>query len=609
MLTLKRIWTERWLPLFGIDLRSLALFRVLLALVLFVDTLRRLSDVRAFYTDAGVMPRAWAALDVAPWRWSLHMANGESWFQVILILALAAAAFALMLGWRTRLATIVCWVLTLSIANRNTMILIGGDYLLCCLLFWSLFLPLGARWSVDAALSTQPPPKDNLHLSWASAALLLQVLSVYFFSALLKSGPDWYPNFTAVYYALSLDSYLYPPGALLLKSPELMKALSAFVWSLELVGPLLVLLPLFNRVTRTAVLLLLVLMHLGFIFTLAIGHFPYVSIASVTILLGGWFWDWRARAHERRLPGGNALRIYYDRDCGFCLKSVLLFREFFALPKAQIAPAQDNGRAGKLMQANNSWVVIDHDDKAYLKWPAFVQLLRRSPLFGGLGRLLSGESLVARGNRAYDFVARHRARFGAVTAVLLPQRAEKFELGRNTLRVVGVLMAATLVWNLTTVRVFPMKVQNGLRPLFNVLRIDQIWDMFAPYPLKDDGWYVIPGTLADGTELDVLKPEHRPASFDKPRWIALDWKNFRWHIYQLRLWEKRYSGYRLYWGRYLCRDWNEGLKPDSPQRLMDFKIVYMLENTKPDFGPTTIEQQVMWRHECFGAASNAAPPG
>ena len=38
-----------------------------------------------------------------------------------------------------------------------------------------------------------------------TVALLAQVMFVYFFSALLKSGPTWSDG-TAVYYALNIDS-------------------------------------------------------------------------------------------------------------------------------------------------------------------------------------------------------------------------------------------------------------------------------------------------------------------------------------------------------------------------------------------------------------------
>ncbi len=43
---------------YGLDLRSLALFRIGLAALILGDLIWRARDLRAFYTDFGVLPRA-----------------------------------------------------------------------------------------------------------------------------------------------------------------------------------------------------------------------------------------------------------------------------------------------------------------------------------------------------------------------------------------------------------------------------------------------------------------------------------------------------------------------------------------------------------------------
>ena len=235
-------WLRSRLPLmFGIDLRTLALFRAALGVVLFVDLCCRVGDAGSFYSDGGVLPRSWLAAYGESWRASLYLANGQAWFAIALLALQAVAALALLLGWRTRLAALLCFVLEASLLNRNELVLTSGDGLLACLLFWSLFLPLGARWSVDAALSRTPAPLQNQYLSWASAALLLQVLSVYFFGAVLQSGAEWWPDGSAVYYALQLDRSATPVAVWLRQYPDLLTALTWFVRTLELLGPLLAL--------------------------------------------------------------------------------------------------------------------------------------------------------------------------------------------------------------------------------------------------------------------------------------------------------------------------------------------------------------------------------
>lgn len=597
-------WLRSRLPLmFGIDLRTLALFRASLGAVLLVDMLRRMVDARTFYSDAGVMPRSWLSVFNDPWRVSLYMANGQTWFALALLGLEALAALALILGWRSRLAAVVCFVLQISLLNRNALVLIGGDILLACLLFWSMFLPLGARWSVDASLSKAAPPQDNQHLSWASAGLLLQAMSVYFFSAILKSGAEWVPDGSAVYYALQLDMYATPFAVWLRQYQDLLTVLTYFVWFLELLGPLLVFSPLFSRPLRFLLMLLFMGMHLGFFLCLQLGPFPFISLTSLTILAGGWIWDALGRRAQRReqAHGTLPLRIYYDRDCGFCLKMCLLLRTFLILPRAVIEPAQDHPRAKALLEANYSWVIIDHDDHAYLKWPAFVLLLRRSPLFAWKGWLLSGGWAVGAGNAVYDFVGRHRDSFGRLSAALLPYRDAPFETGRYTQRIAGAFLFLVLAWNLCTVNWLPKPLFALLTPAFRVIRIDQYWNMFAPFPSKEDGWFVFPGELADGTQLDVLRPEHPGVSYDKPQYIALTYANIRWHKYQENLWSAQFANNRLYYGKYLCREWNNA--HPAEKALKTFKMIYMLEESLPPGQTPTVEQRVLWRHECFGEAT------
>lgn len=591
--------SPRWSRLsevFGIDLRTLALFRVALGSVLFCNLLLALTQAGALYTDAGVMPRSWLLdSDVGP-RLSLYLISGSAWFVYALLGVQTVLAAMLTLGWHTRRVTILSFVLWASLLNRNYMVLIGGDILIACLLFWAMFLPLGARFSVDAAIAQNPPPERHLHLSWATVGLLMQVMSVYFYSAILKHSPEWVPDYSAVYYALSLDRHVLPFGTWLNQFFALTQALSFFVWWLELLGPVLMFTPLFLRPIRLVLMLLFMAMHIGFLLCLELGHFPYVSLASLTVFLGGWFWDGLRARHLRKQPAPP--KIYYDIDCGFCLKSCRLFQQFLILPDSPITPAQQNPRADTLMKANYSWVVIDSDDSAYLKWQAFTILIRRSPLWFWLWPLLRARALDRPGNIAYDFVARHRGTFGRISGFLLPARTIQWTLGRLGNSLAAVMVALVLIWNLHTIGMPPQASYAALTPVFRTLRIDQYWNMFAPHPDKEDGWLAISGLRIDGTPVDVLHPDRAGAArLDKPAVYSQTHGNIRWLTYRTRIWQAAYSGNRLYYGRYLCRQWNANQTGDA--RLSTFKMIYMLEYTPPPGHPAHVEQQVIWTHDCL----------
>ena len=71
------------------------------------------------------------------------------------------ALVALLLGYRTRLAAFWAFVLLASIHVRTPPLLQAGDTLLRVLFFWSLFLPLGARCSLDARPQPAPQPAEQ----------------------------------------------------------------------------------------------------------------------------------------------------------------------------------------------------------------------------------------------------------------------------------------------------------------------------------------------------------------------------------------------------------------------------------------------------------------
>lgn len=83
----------------------------------------------------------------------------------------------------------------------------------------------------------------------------------------------------------------------------------------------------------------------------------------------------------------------------------------------------------------------------------------------------------------------------------------------------AVLLIYVLWWNLGAVSAVPMPAPVG--HIGTLLAISQRWDMFAPSPLKDDGWYVVPGMLRNGRTIDlagVMRGDERmrPVSFARP---------------------------------------------------------------------------------------------
>jgi hypothetical protein len=232
---------------------------------------------------------------------SLHLLDGSADFQGALFVLAGLFALALLLGWWTRLATAASWFLLMSLHARNPMILQGGDTLLRLLLFWGIFLPLGARWSLDGLRRPGGRPPGDAEVSAGSAALVLQVCFVYWFSAALKSDPAWRSEGTAVYDALSLDQFATPLAHDLLGFPRLLRVLTFATLGIEAAGPALLFVPWQTGRVRLAVVAGFLLFHLvGLRLCLELGPFPWVCAVAWLALLPGRFWD--RVAGQVRLP-------------------------------------------------------------------------------------------------------------------------------------------------------------------------------------------------------------------------------------------------------------------------------------------------------------------
>jgi len=301
--------------LFGIDARSLAAFRIALGALVVVDLLTRAADIEQHYSDAGVLPReAFRRLfALSKWHWSLHLWTGSVAGEAVLFVVAAVAAVALIVGYRTRLATAITWLLMVSLQARNPMILYGADQLLRMLLLWSLFLPLGAAWSIDRLRGAVPEGPPRRHLSIATAAILLQPCLMYVFSGLLKQNPSWHSG-SALSYALSSDIFATPLGHALLAYPEVLEQVTYVVPWFELLVPIALFVPWATVVFRTAALLVLAAFHVTLGLVFATGLFQFAAATGLVLFVPSEVWDRLARAkplHDRAVQIADRMAPFF----------------------------------------------------------------------------------------------------------------------------------------------------------------------------------------------------------------------------------------------------------------------------------------------------------
>jgi len=295
---------------FGIDLRSLAAFRIGLGFLILFDLYGRALTLRTHYTGSGAFPRELAAeygFDVPLFR--LFLLSEDARVQAALFGVFALLAVLLVLGWRTRLVSVLVFVFLASLVRRNHFVCHTGDTWLKALAFWAMFLPLGARFSLDARAGRTSPVSAPRHLDLATAGVVLQIVLFYWGAGFLKSHYSVWSEGHSVWIFTHVVEYTRPFGAWLGQYESLCRLLTFATLALELGAVFLILFPFGHRWVRTGLFLVLAGFHLTLWATIHIGIFQLVCIVANTLLLPGEAWDALARRWPRlALPPSPAGR-------------------------------------------------------------------------------------------------------------------------------------------------------------------------------------------------------------------------------------------------------------------------------------------------------------
>lgn len=582
--------------LLALDYRSLALLRIGVGTTILFDLIQRGTDLVAHYTDSGVLPRSelirlWDMSSLI----SLHMASGQVWFQLALFIVAGIFAIFLITGYRTTLSAIISFFLLISLQSRNPMVLQGGDVVLRAVLFFMLFLPLGKRWSLDRLFNRIPAPLTKKTSGILTLGYITQICLLYILTGVLKSGAPWHADGSAVYYALQIDQLVTPIGVFLRNIPILLTPLTHLVWYFETFGTLLFFIPWKNWIWRTIGIFGFIALQIGFNLSFRLGLFGTIGITTLLGLLPSEFWDILITPilNRFRSRAKSGLTIVYDFDCTFCYKMSFLLKRILLLNDTTIVIASEkNAVAHEIMERENSWVIIDEYGNTHTRWDGFITVFTYSPYGKYVAPLLAVKPVSYFGEKLYKLVAQKRKLVCEPEPIA--QKNEFLDVTKTI--VVSFFVVYVVLWNIETLN-DKIIIPKTLRTIGYNLHIDQKFNMFAPMPLLEDGWYVMPGKLRNGKEIDVFSGA-TTVSYEKPAWVAYTYKNQRWQKYLMNLWSSSLSDFRLGYGKYLCRVWN-GSHPYN-EHLMSFDIIFMLETTPPEgqqipkATPTTI-----WHHDCF----------
>jgi len=648
----------------GLDKRSLALFRITMACVVLYDLWDRSYELHAHYSDAGLMPRTKALEFFWNFYWlSVHMMTGNENWQAIIFLIHAIFAILMLIGYRTRLFTFLTWFMVISLQSRNFIVGHGGDQVLRLYLFWSIFLPIGECFSIDAIINDNNNTNiteyeygrkrkknhhDNIAFNGASVALLCQIAFLYIFSFFHKTGTEWNVDLTASYYALQLDYFRTPVADIFLMFPGVLKLLTYSVLRWEGYGPLLFFSPFKTHWCKTFAVFGFVVLHMAFQACLRLAIFGWVCAAGATCALPSWVWD-SLILPRLRTPKRLGFKLLYNPKSLHSLKAVQIIRMFFLMHETEIVPlyplqkystrtenyyhesdqdaenaSPDEGSYAPSFDTTHAYessslIVKNHQGAVLQDYDAVMAILEMSPTLFPLYYLMKVPLMNRVGSMAYAVTV---GSCSVVSEFLWDKEAPVISIKRKkkpspikeALDLVGSLASSMLVlfllflafsWNMENIHSQYVSVPRSFKWLAFSLHLDQHFGMFAPRPPTAQWWYYIPGELDNGTKVELFANEN-----------IFNWQgNFNFEDKKPDSLHKSIGSHR--WFKvYEVMNYNENNKEvrdqfskyicrewnkrhEGPERLHSFSIVMKQEMQILDGTRVPMAPSTLWNHVCY----------
>lgn len=511
-----------------VDTRAASVFRILFGLTLLKDAVYHLPLARAFYSDAGWLPRTTLAEVARAWRFSLLDWIGPAWQVQLFILAWIGVLICFTVGYRTRWVAVLNFLALLSIHERNTFVLDGADVVFRVLSFWTMFVPLGNYYALDAlrarraayrrsgdpaALRVSAEPITTFAFPLRLAQF--QVALIYLASGLIKLRDAPWREGDALYLALQLKSYTLPTGDWLWRvSPEwALQALTYYTLLAELLFIGLVFAPVWQPRLKAIGLMLTTGLHIGIGLLMSIPNFSMVMLASYGLFLENRWIAWL----ERRLWGSPTPIYLPGAGSGVHPWAVVL-----AATRAEDVGVLQSAEAA--YASYDDWWVADADGQRYTGHQAWEQLAARLPL-SHLWRWALAWSSVRR------MIWRLRGRWARSLTQPAPPSFQPWprlarQLGRVSLTLGLTVCLFTVLWiNARGIfRPYVPRISGWSQNLVLVTGLAQYWAMYGG-PSRGEGWLIVEAQLANGDSLDLLTGQ--PVSEDFHRWLWGPWARWK----------------------------------------------------------------------------------
>jgi predicted DCC family thiol-disulfide oxidoreductase YuxK len=535
----------------------LGAFRIGFGLALLVDLLRRVPVLTAFYSNDGVLTNHFAQfLPQSRWLFSLYFVASSPGEAAVAFALTGLVYAAYTVGYRTRLMQILSFVLVTSLHSRNIMIENGGDVVMNLLALWTMFLPLGRRFSLDALFASwraareqrpadlndrtlPPPPDERPVVRLACLAVLVQFILIYGFNALHKGGSTWREG-TSLYYVLH-QARMVTAFGLFCRTHLPTIVLSLLTWGTLVIeggAALLLMSPVQQRAARWIAIALVTMLHIGIALLTNLQQFQLNMLCFLLLLPCAADWAAFAAWHRRRT---GTVQVFYDSDCGFCFACCRLFKRLDPLGQIEFIGNHETARLPPGVTAEHAaqTVITLAGERRAERSAAFARILRTLPGWAPLGWMMRLPVVSECGDFVYDIIARNRHRIsaamglaacgsglGTTTGVSAAAMgggeggdqavAPLVRWGRTT----SVFMREGVVAYLIVAAASQILIENHavngfvhihqpklLEATIIYPRLFQGWSMFAPSAPQEDSVLVVDAVLEDGQHFDPIAGE------------------------------------------------------------------------------------------------------
>lgn len=272
--------------IYGLDRRSIGLFRILLGLNIILNIIQyRLFNIHDFYSPQAILPIDFIETFYGNNFSLLFYIQNETAVLLYFLLTLFLAV-GYTLGVKSRWISIPLLLLFSGIVNRNPMASHGVEFLIEISLFWGLFLPLDSNFSIAPDKRKYPTEIRGIKV-WA---ILFQIGLMYFTSFITKNGDFWTSGLTI--YSLTADlTHANFLSSFLSSAPGLCKFLTYFALMIEGLLPFLIFIPFISKKARLISALLIIGLHFGLASTIYVGPFHFITLCFAVLMLPDFVWN------------------------------------------------------------------------------------------------------------------------------------------------------------------------------------------------------------------------------------------------------------------------------------------------------------------------------